>query len=89
MYNKSITHIPNNTQIYIQDISKKYKINTECQAAAGPAQARGRPGPRGPRLGPGLGRAGCRLVFCRVVYLGYILGYYLVYLWCIVVKTYY
>ena len=91
MYTKNIpTNIPTiyqNISKYFQDkskISKIYKINTKYQAAAGPAQARGRaragPGPRGPGLGPGLGRAGCRLVFC--VYLGY-LGYILDISWYI------
>ena len=71
-----------NISKYIQDISKISKINTKYQAAAGPA--RPKPGtahgpawdprPRGPGLGPGLGRAGGRLVFC--IYLGY-LGYIL------------
>ena len=54
--------MPNNTQIYIQeiqDIQDKYKT---ARRGPSPAQARGRAGPgrpvRGPGLGPGLGRAG-------------------------------
>ena len=67
--------------MYIQDI----EVNTESQAAAGPARARPEPGAahrpargRRARAGLGLGRAGCRLVCCiYLVYLGCILDVYL------------
>ena len=42
---KLLVEVPTNISKYIQDIYKISKINTKYQAAAGPAQGKGRAGP--------------------------------------------